>query len=500
MFSGFTKSVAAEDVTWKDSEHRPGYHFSVPDQWMNDPQRPIYFDGEYHYYYLYNRDYSWGGNGTEWRHATSKDLVIWEDKGVAIPKYTNKNGDPWTGSFVVDNENTAGFGYGAVIAIVTQPSADGQKQEQFLWYSTDRGKTFKSYSDEPIMKNPGEPNFRDPKVIWDSQAGKWVMTMAEGDKIGFYESRDLKHWVYISGFMAPNIGVLECPDLFLLRADDGNYKWVLGVSANARFKGDPNTYAYWTGNFNGKEFKPDKAEPTWLDYGFDWYGGVTFEDGPGYDKLGRRYAIAWMNNWDYPHNTPTKAEGFNGVNSIVRKVELKNKNGRYTLVSNPTERLDDTNNVSKRIDLGKIEINGNKTIFDQADAGKTYSIEADISWENITNFGFRLRESDDGSKHIDAGLFVEGGFSFVNRKHTGTPSTQFVESKAPFDKNKKKVHLRILVDNTSVEMFIDDGEVVHSNQVFSNAGDTKISAFSTGGTTILENVKITEYKNLFVGR
>lgn len=140
-----TKDRGKEKGNKSESTYRPVYHFSTPDKWKNDPQKPIYFDGEYHYYYLYNHDYP-KGNGTEWRHATSKDLVHWKDKGVAIPKYTNKNGDIWSGSVVEDKENTAGFGKGAIVAIMTQPSADGQKQEQYLWYSTDRGKTFKSYS------------------------------------------------------------------------------------------------------------------------------------------------------------------------------------------------------------------------------------------------------------------------------------------------------------------------------------------------------------------
>ena len=91
----------------------------------------------------------------------------------------------------------------------------------------------------------------------------------------------------------------------MMRADDGTAKWVLGVSANGKPAGKPNTYAYWTGNFDGKEFTADQEEPQWLDYGFDWYGGVTFEDGKSEDPLTKRYALAWMNNWDYPNETPT---------------------------------------------------------------------------------------------------------------------------------------------------------------------------------------------------
>lgn len=90
-------------------DYRAAYHFTTPDKWKNDPQKPIYFDGKYHYFYLYNRDYP-KGNGTEWRHAVSEDLVHWTDEGVAIPKYTNPDGDIWTGSVVVDKENTAASG------------------------------------------------------------------------------------------------------------------------------------------------------------------------------------------------------------------------------------------------------------------------------------------------------------------------------------------------------------------------------------------------------
>ena len=72
---------------------RPAYHFSVPDNWKNDPQRPIYMDGEYHYYYLYNADYLQGGGGTSWRRATTTDHVEFTDHGVAIPKFSDGNGD-----------------------------------------------------------------------------------------------------------------------------------------------------------------------------------------------------------------------------------------------------------------------------------------------------------------------------------------------------------------------------------------------------------------------
>ncbi len=103
-------------------------------------------------------------------------------KARLFRKYTNENGDIWSGSVVIDKHNTAGFGKNALVAVTTQPTAKTKAQEQYLWYSTDKGKTFTSYSDQPVMKNPGTKDFRDPKVIWDEQDDKWVMAMAEGEK------------------------------------------------------------------------------------------------------------------------------------------------------------------------------------------------------------------------------------------------------------------------------------------------------------------------------
>ncbi|MEK3914129.1 glycoside hydrolase family 32 protein [Paenibacillus sp. FSL H7-0331] len=485
-----TENDSKETVLHHKPTYRSTYHFTTPDKWKNDPQRPIYLDGKYHYYYLYNGDYP-HGNGTEWRHATSTNLVQWKDEGVAIPKYTNRNGDPWTGSVVVDDTNTAGFGKGALVAIVTQPSADGGKQEQYLWYSTDHGNTFTSYRDDPIMPNPGTKDFRDPKIIWDHQINKWVMAIAEGTKIGFYESMNLKDWQYTGGLFTENIGIVECPDLYLMRANDGTYKWILGVSANGKSAGQPNTYAYWTGHFNGKEFFPDQSDPQWLDYGFDWYGAVTFEDGKYSDKYNHRYALAWMNNWDYPHNTPTLQEGFNGTDSIVRQINLKQEDDHtYRLVSQPIEALNQLTNTTDS--LKQIEVNGTTTLHVTGDA---YQLETDISWSEIKNVGLRLRESADKNRHVDVGVFTEGQYSYVNRAFTGQPdkSGKYVESRAPFDVIKKNVHLKILVDKTSIEVYIDDGTIVFSNEIFPELIDQGITLFTEGGTAIFNIVVIKHF-------
>lgn len=290
------------------ASYRSEYHFTVPDQWKNDPQRPIWIDGTYHYYYLYNADYLAGGTttGTAWRLATSADLVAFHDRGIAVPKNTTPNGDVWSGSAVVDTHNTAGFGAGTVVVLATmEPGKRPGAQAQYLWYSTDGGRTFRAHGTAAALPNPGVKDFRDPKVIRDEERDRWVMALAENDKVGFYHSPDLKNWTYAGDFTKRGIGVLECPDLFRVETADGDATWVLGVSANGKAAGLPNTYAYWTGDFDGSSFAPDAPEPQWLDHGFDWYGAVTFEKhtADGSVDPAARYAIAWMNNWDYANTT-----------------------------------------------------------------------------------------------------------------------------------------------------------------------------------------------------
>ena len=254
--------------------YRPAFHMSVPDNWKNDPQRPIYVDGEYLYYYLYDADYTAGEVGTAWRLATTRDHVSFKDQGVAIPKHTNGNGDCWSGCLVVDEEDTAGYGRGAVIALVTQ--APQNRQAQYLWYSTDRGRTFQPGGTDPVLPNPDRQDFRDPKVIWDEERSRWFMAIAEGQRLGFYTSPDLRHWEPVGEFVREDLGVLECPDIFRMEAGDGSTRWVLGASANGKGRGLPATYAYWTGEFDGATFTPSAAEPQWLDRGFDFYGAVTY--------------------------------------------------------------------------------------------------------------------------------------------------------------------------------------------------------------------------------
>ncbi|MEU0810571.1 glycoside hydrolase family 32 protein [Streptomyces sp. NPDC005970] len=476
--------------------YRARYHFTVPDQWKNDPQRPIWIDGEYHYYYLYNPDYLTGGTtaGTAWRLATSTDLVSFTDRGIAVPKDTTLNGDVWSGSAVVDTDNTAGFGPGAVIALATMSSDDNANtQAQYLFYSTDGGRTFTNHGTDPVLPNPGVRDFRDPKVIRDEERGRWVMALAENNKVGFYHSTDLKSWTYVSGFIKDGIGVLECPDLFRITAENGTRTWVLGVSANGKGSGLPSTYAYWTGSFDGTTFTADAPDPQWLDHGWDWYAAVTFEkrDANGTLDPAARYAIGWLNHWDYANTTPTiDCDGFNGTDSIVREITLKRAaNGTYYLASQPIAALDDQ--VSRTVNLGDLEVDGRR-VLDYT--GTAYELTTEIAWDQLTGAGLQLRRSADGGRHIDAGIYHD--YAFVNRGYAVSPdsSGRWRESRTPFDPSARTVRLRILIDRTSVEMFVDDGRYVHSSEAFPDPADTGIALFTIDGGAVFRNTVIREFR------
>lgn len=472
--------------------YRPAYHLSVPDNWKNDPQRPIYIDGEYLYYYLYNADYLEGGVGTAWRLATTRDHVHFTDHDVAIPKNTNSNGDCWSGSVVVDHDNTAGYGRGAVIAMVTQAPAD-TGQAQYLWYSTDRGRTFQPAGTRPVLANPGVEHFRDPKVIWDEERGRWFMANAEGLRIGFYASPDLHQWQEVGEFKRDNLGLLECPDLFRMDAADGSSHWVLGISGNAKFRDLPATYAYWTGTFDGATFTPHDEEPQWLDWGFDFYGAVTYphHHADGAEDSSLRRAIGWANFWDYPHNAPSMiTDGYNGDDMIVRDLHLlRDPDGVYYLASQPTSALE--HYVTSEHHVGDVELAGHLDLDIQSTA---YELSCTLAWDPATppaNVGFQLRRSPGGTRHVAAGAALDGGYVYVNRRPTFNPGDRG-ESQTPLDPAAGQLELRILVDNASVELFIGDGRMVHSHRVFPPVQDNRVRLFVDGGSAVYKDLVIRE--------
>ncbi|MFJ9811364.1 GH32 C-terminal domain-containing protein [Streptomyces sp. NPDC101158] len=262
--------------------YRPQFHFSPAKNWMNDPNGLVWFQGEYHLFYQYNpRGNTWGN--MSWGHAVSKDLVHWRELPLAIPHDDDEM--VFSGSAVVDRDNTTGFGTRenpAMVAVYTSHYKDGGKQAQSLAYSTDRGRTWTKYAGNPVL-DIGSKEFRDPKVQWYAPTGSWLMTvsLSTEHKVRFYSSKDLKSWTHLSDFGPQNAvgGVWECPDLFPLPVDGHpeRVKWVLVVNINPGGIAGGSAAQYFVGDFDGKRFTPDD------DGSYTPPPGVTVQDFEGAD-------------------------------------------------------------------------------------------------------------------------------------------------------------------------------------------------------------------------
>jgi len=217
------ENEVAEVQVQKNEDFRPNFHFTPKQNWMNDPNGMFYLDGTYHLYFqYYPEDNVWGP--MHWGHATSKDMVTWEEQPIAL--FPDEKGYIFSGSAVVDRNNTSGFGKDGktpVVAIFTyhEPKAaeEGKKdyQSQAIAYSLDEGQTWTKYQGNPVIPNPGIENFRDPKVIWDDINKQWLMALATTEKALFYTSQNLKDWKKLSEFgenTGAHDGVWECPDIF----------------------------------------------------------------------------------------------------------------------------------------------------------------------------------------------------------------------------------------------------------------------------------------------
>ena len=295
-----------------DEPFRSVYHHSPAQNWMNDPNGMFYDDATqlWHLYYQHNPfGTTWGP--MHWAHATSTDLIHWEQHPIALAP--DSLGTIFSGSIVIDRNNTAGFGENAIVAIYTQSEICGQHQS--IAYSLDGGMTFTKYEGNPVLKGD-IADFRDPKVFWDEQTNRWMMILACQQEVRFYSSINLRDWTYESSFGAnygEHSGVWECPDLIQL----GDH-WVLLLNINPGGPFGGSATQYFVGDWNGKTFTCiDMPEETkWLDYGKDHYATVTWHNAPN----NRVVAIGWMSNWQYANVVPTQA--FRSQNTIARDLSL----------------------------------------------------------------------------------------------------------------------------------------------------------------------------------
>ncbi|MBQ8713324.1 MAG: DUF4980 domain-containing protein [Prevotella sp.] len=303
---------------------RPLYHHTPAYGWMNDPNGMFYKDGVYHLYYQWNPYGSQWENMT-WGHSTSTDLIHWTAQPTAIEP--DALGSIFSGSCVVDKQNDQ------VVAMYT--SADAA-QVQSMAVSKDGGLTFEKYAGNPVLVST-EEDFRDPKAFWNPDINKWNLILAVGQEMRIYSSDNLKDWTYESSFgkdYGCHEGVWECPDLMKLPVrGTEKQKWMLICNINPGGPFGGSATQYFIGDFDGHKFTCEHKDTRWMDYGKDHYATVTFDNAPN----GRKIALAWMSNWQYANQVPTKQ--FRSANSVPRDLDLFEYNGQTYCGVTPSKEL-----------------------------------------------------------------------------------------------------------------------------------------------------------------
>ena len=425
-------------------KHRPLYHHTPQYGWMNDPNGMFYKDGVWHLCYQFN-PYGSQWENLSWGHSTSTDLINWKAEPTALEP--DALGMMFSGCCVVDKNNTAGFGKDAIVALYTTA---GARQTQSLAYSTDGGKTFTKYADNPIITS-NVPDFRDPHVFWNAEAGFWNMILAAGQQMSIYSSKDLKEWKHESDFGAEygnHGGVWECPDLMKMNVKGTNKdKWMLICNINPGGPFGGSATQYFIGQFDGHKFtcEDEPSETKWMDYGKDHYATVTFDNAPD----GRRCAIAWMSNWQYANQVPTKQ--FRSANSIVRDLGLFEYKGEtYCSITPAKEMLAARGaRVSQPTEACEIVV--------------TVKGDAQITLRNAK--GERVVMTyDDEEETFDMDRRRSGNISFSDAFPVATSSPTY----------GKVRQLRIFVDRCSVEAFDGDGKMCMTNLVFPSTPYDKI--------------------------
>lgn len=449
------------DMANKES-FRPVYHHTPAYGWMNDPNGMFYKDGVYHLYFQYNPYGAVWGN-MHWGHSTSTDLMHWKFEGCAI--VPDAWGAIFSGSCVVDHENTAGFGKEAVVAFYTSAKSTpwGDIQMQSMAYSLDNGKTFTKYEGNPILTS-SEKDFRDPKVFWYAPGKHWVMILAVGQHMEIYSSVNLKEWKKESEFGAmqgAHGGVWECPDLVEIPVEGTREKkWVLICNLNPGGPFGGSAAQYFVGSFDGKKFVNESPTQTkWMDWGKDNYATVTWNNAPD----GRCIALGWMSNWQYANNVPTRQ--YRSANTLARDLTLYREGQELYLKSTPSSEVKKARGKKVSIPSFKVsEKHEMVNLFEEKQGA--YEVEIVIQNAGASKIAFSLL-NDKGEK---VSMYYD-----LNRKQFVMDRSE--SGKVDFSKDfpavtvapvnvDKELTLRLFVDRSSIEAFGEDGKFVMTNLVF----------------------------------
>lgn len=475
--------------------HRPQVHFSPKESWMNDPNGMVYYNGTYHLFYQYYPDSTvWGP--MHWGHATSTNLVQWTHRPIAL--YPDSLGYIFSGSAVVDKQNTSGFGQNGqapLVAIFTHHDPAGEKagrndyQVQSLAYSLDSGRTWTKYAGNPVLKNPGLKDFRDPKVMWYEAGRKWIMAVATYSQILFYSSPDLKNWTKESEFgkdLGAHGGVWECPDLLSFELN-GKKEWVLLVNLNPGGPNGGSATQYFVGDFDGKTFTASHSDTRWLDYGPDEYAGVTWSN-----TGDRKIFLGWMSNWLYGQVVPTAR--WRSAMTVPRDLSLKQVGNEVYVASQPSKELDVI--VSKPLVYENLQVQNRldlKTKVKEVVA----PCRIEMSLDNLASYSLVL--SNDAGEELVVGFDKDSNQFYIDRSRAGDTSFHqafATRSVAPRIATASSMTMTLVIDVSSVELFADGGLSVMTGIFFPSTPYTNQRLQATGNV-VIKKLSISRLKSIW---
>lgn len=460
--------VTAQSSSLYHEKYRPQYHFSPSKGWVGDPCGLMYYQGEYRLYW--------------WGNAVSKDLVHFEEKSVDnVMQNVDSNTACFTGSALIDKENTAGFGKNAYIAAFTVFSEDSKKQAQGIAFSHD-GEKFYLYDQNPVL-DIWSTEFRDPTVFWCEKTHKWVMAVAKAleKKVKFYESDDLKHWTWTSDFgpAGNSEKSWECPDLFQLpvEGEPNVKKWVLVVSINWAQE------QYFVGDFDGKTFKLEAghpSEPQYVDKGLDYYASRTFRDYDGTQK--DVVSLGWVATWDYAQQQPS--EYGKGFWSVPRKLSLKKIGKQYVLIQQPIEALE---KLRGKLEQAQYQLPvGSAKLKCKSPQSNVYELDATFSVKESNVFGLNLCAGH--GRKVVVSYDTDSHNLVIDRTHcSDVDIPKFSRmTHAKIMPQGDKLRLHVFVDKSSIEIFCNDGRDVFTLQTFPAEDQVGIETFALKGGTKMD--------------
>ncbi|MGX1192408.1 glycoside hydrolase family 32 protein [Metabacillus sp. SLBN-84] len=476
-------------------KYRPQFHFSPKEKWMNDPNGMVYFKGEYHLFYQYH-PYSTVWGPMHWGHAVSRDLIHWEHLPVAL--YPDEHGAIFSGSAVVDWENSTGFfdDEPGLVAVYTShdtyPGTDRARQRQCLAYSSDNGRTWSKYSGNPVLADESKTDYRDPKVFWHMDTQRWIMILATGQSATIYKSENLIDWQFASAFAeGSHAGFWECPDLFPLPAGEGKEKWVMLVSL-----GDTGDYSegsrtqYFIGEFDGETFVNDREKDgvLWLDHGRDNYAGVSFSDLPD-----RRIYMGWMSNWRYANQVPTGE--WRGAMTFPRELSLSAGRDGLHLIQKPVPEIQDLRKAGKTCHHLFVSADNQAVI-----PLKGSLMELNLEAEFEGNAGLELMIIHSETERTVIRYDPQSEILSADRTHSGESdfSASFpAVQNAPLKMKNRSIRLKLLLDASSIEVFGNDGECAITFLIFSQHEEGVLQVASKGGTVHVKSLDVHELSSIW---